>query len=72
MLINELKAECARKNITQKDISKAINKTEATVSKIFNDGAELKLSDAIIVSDMLNLDCEKRGFIFLTNNLTKL
>lgn len=72
ILFNELKAEMARKGITQKDISKAINKTEATISLIFNKKAILNNDESTIISDLLELDCEKRGYIFLNPNLTKL
>lgn len=65
MKINELRGECAKKNITQKDIAKKINKTEQTVSKIFNNQADLRLSEAKEICDMLNLNNEKRGYIFL-------
>lgn len=65
MNIKELKLDCYKADITQKDIAKVINKTEATVSKIFNLETELKLSDATKIANYLNMTNERRGIIFL-------
>lgn len=69
---SELKAECARQSFSQKRVAEIIDKTEATVSKIFKGEAEFSLADCTKLSDALNLDYQRRGEIFLSNNLTKL
>ena len=70
--ISELRAECARQQISQKKIAEITNKTEATISRIFNVEAEFNLADCTKLSEVLGLDMEKRGIIFLSSNLTKL
>ena len=70
--ISELRAECARESIIQKKIAEITEKTEATISRIFNGEAEFSLADATKISNELNLSYEKRGFIFLGTDLTKL
>lgn len=64
MQVEELKAEMARKNVTQKKISEIINKTESTVCKYFNIGY-MPLEDAEKICDFLNLSLERRAEIFL-------
>lgn len=70
--ISELRAECARQQISQKKIAEITQKTEATISRIFNGDAEFNLADCTKLSEALGLTLEQRGLIFLTNNLTKL
>lgn len=70
--INELKSDMARYNISQKKIAKAICKTEATVSLIFNEKADFSNNDSTIIADLLHMSNERRGFVFLNSNLTKL
>lgn len=70
--ISELRAECARQQISQKKIAEITNKTEATISRIFNGDAEFNLADCTKLSEVLGLNMEKRGLIFLSSNLTKL
>lgn len=70
--ISELRAECARQQISQKKIAEITNKTEATISRIFNGESEFNLTDCTKLSEVLGLSMERRGFIFLGTDLTKL
>lgn len=64
MQVNELKAEMARKNKTQKDIAQATNKKEATICRNFKSGY-MTIDDAKKIADLLELSLERRAEIFL-------
>lgn len=64
MQVEELKVEMIRRNVTQKQIAKITQKTEATICKYFYTG-DMSIIDAKIISDYLGLSLERRAEIFL-------